>query len=281
MGQRTAIVLKYKSKNGENHTRVFYHQWGIGRITPCHIMSIMYATMSANSYSKDFPSCLKPAGMYDNTECFEGEEKELLEKASFETPEIVGNIIKNIDNNNGGAYLEITEGSEIGELHFRYAFMLGYEEGGDYKSFVTAKEWMKKTGETFVDEDFLKLFDDTMNYFDAKDYVESSKVENYEFEELVSYCKALGVELNTIVKENYWPDYGFGSIIFMTDNFECVYMNLYYNIKTREVVNWYGFPIAQKIETTLQLKDIVKQELEKELKSRNMSDVSDFINSQH
>lgn len=173
MGQRTAIVLQHVNKWNETiNTRVFYHQLGIGRILPAQFMSILHGTLSADAFGEHFVKNLLPQGCDDITSEYEQKD---LNSASFESPEIVGKIIEDANNNNGGIFIRTTFGKECCIESIEYAYMLGYEEGGDYKSFCTQEEWMEKNCSTCIDDEFKEMYYKTLAYYGAQEIKEDSK----------------------------------------------------------------------------------------------------------
>lgn len=189
MGQRTAIILQHVNKyaakwNKKNvvNTRVFYCQWGIGRILPSQLVAILNGTLSANIYSSDAVEVLKPQGTTDitNLDNYRKSDLALLDKLDFENPEHVGCIISNACNNNGGIFVRLTtdEGGDLSGVE--YAYMLGSEEGGDYKSFCTEEEWMAKAGYKYIDKAFRKIYGATLKYFGAKEYKPKKKCKKME-----------------------------------------------------------------------------------------------------
>lgn len=173
MGQRTAIILqhvnKYAAKWGnskEVNTRVFYHQWGIGRVLPSQLLAILNGSLSASDTREDFAREIKPQGCIDITNDFTEEERNKMDSITFDTPEAAGDIIRQWDNN-GGLFVRIIT-SESGEtLPVEYAYMLGAEEGGNYRRFCTGSEWMDKAGGRFADKDWRKIYDAVVNYHGA------------------------------------------------------------------------------------------------------------------
>ena len=98
MGQRTAIVLqhvnKYPVKWGrkeERTTRVFYHQWGIGRILPSQLLSILNGTLSTSPTEQRFAKFSKPTGCIDITDDYTNQK--MLNMVDFDKPKVVGKII--------------------------------------------------------------------------------------------------------------------------------------------------------------------------------------------
>lgn len=174
MGQRTAIVLRHENNYlrkftnvKTSTTRVFYHQWGIGRILPSQLMAILNGTLSDDPKETYFPLRICPPGCIDVTHDYERGEN-ILDEVDFDKPEIVGEIIQEADNNNGGIFIKITI-TEEGEKIIEYAYMLGSLHG-NYDKFCTFEEWMKYEGKGYIDKKFLTLYNKTINYFKAKEY---------------------------------------------------------------------------------------------------------------
>lgn len=176
MGQRTAIVLqhinKYPVKWGrqeERTTRVFYHQWGIGRVLPSQLLSILNGTLSTSPASSLFAKQTVPTGCRDITS--EYSQQKILDKVDFDKPQIVGKIICNADNNNGGIFVRVTE-TENDETIIEYAYMNGGDHGGKYDKFCTFEEWCADNyGNEYIDKAFLKIYNNTLKYFNAKEVI--------------------------------------------------------------------------------------------------------------
>ncbi len=177
MGQRTAIILqhvnnwRFADKNEQKQTRVFYHQWGIGRILPSHLMAIVNGLLSVSYTDSDTVKKLQPQGTLDITDdCYDPVEQALFDELDFDHPEYVGEIIQQADNNNGGAFVRITTDKDGNNL-IEFAFMLGSEEGGDYKHFCTLWEWMDKVdpNKRCCDQVFRDLLFNTLTYHKAFD----------------------------------------------------------------------------------------------------------------
>ena len=183
MGQRTAIVLQHVNqypvkwgRKEEKTTRVFYHQWGIGRVLPSQLLSILNGTLSTSPTADYFSKYSCPTGCLDITT--EYGRRKILDKVDFDSPEVVGEIISNADNNNGGIFIRVTE-TEERETIIEYAYMLGGEtEGGNYKEFCTFEEWCNENyGKEYIDKKFLKIYKDTLKYFGAIEKVEHKAAE--------------------------------------------------------------------------------------------------------
>ncbi len=175
MGQRTAIIVQKHDKTRKNKTeistRVFHDQWGIGRIMPSELMGILLGMIGRDVSRPGFIEELKPCGARDVTECYEMEELNMLD---FSTPDIIGEVISDDGyNNNGGIFIRFTiEDYEMKSIE--YAYMLGREEKGDYKSFCSEKEWMNNAGGPPVDNDFKALYRRVVCYCGAKEFVPSA-----------------------------------------------------------------------------------------------------------
>jgi hypothetical protein len=168
MGQRTAIILQHAKEDGTKETRVFYNQWGTGRITPSNVLSILYGILSVGYLSSANMKNLCPSGMLDDTD---DHDQNGLNTLDFSTPEKIGKVLRDESNNNGGVFIRVTSENYGTCYKTKFAFMLGHEEGGDYKSFCTSDEWMSKAGARSCDEEFRKLFNDTLDYFGAVEVV--------------------------------------------------------------------------------------------------------------
>lgn len=173
MGQRTAIILQHVNKYAakwdktrEKQTRVFYHQWGIGRVLPSQLMSILNGMLSISDTRANFAEEIKPQGCLDFTDQFEEGDRRKMDAITFDTPELAGDIIKQCDNN-GGMFVRITTDEQGDTEAVEYAYMLGYEEDGDYKHFCRAAEWMDKAGFKYADKKWRKLYDATIKYHGA------------------------------------------------------------------------------------------------------------------
>lgn len=170
MGQRTAIVLqhinKYPCKWGrqeERKTRIFYHQWGIGRVLPSQLLSILYGTLSTSPATSYFARYSVPTGCRDITDEYDGQE--ILNEVDFNNPKAVGEIIKRADNNNGGLFVRITE-TEDNKTVIEYAYM----SAKDYTTYCTFEQWCADNyGKEYIDKAFLKIYTSTLEYFNAKE----------------------------------------------------------------------------------------------------------------
>lgn len=173
MGQRTAIILQVRNKymakydkNKEFSTRVFHCGWGIGRIMPSQLISILNGLLSITIDSADMAKWLKPQGCADFTDYF-SEQMGVLNSINFDNPTLFGEILQSADNNNGGLFVRITVDENVCIEAIEYAYMLGYEEDGDYKNFCTSDEWFAKAGGEYLDNDFLEIYEKTLRYHNA------------------------------------------------------------------------------------------------------------------
>lgn len=173
MGQRTAIVLKIVQNipqsvglTTKEEVRVFYHRWGIGRVLPSQLLSLVLGTLSVQDYITSFGKYFLPTGCLDITDDFN---KEDFSDIGFHNPAGIGKLIKGADNNNGGLYVEITESAEH-NITIEYNYMLGGSENDGYKKFCTFEEWRNKNyGEKYIDKNFLRIYHKTLRYFGAKE----------------------------------------------------------------------------------------------------------------
>ena len=168
MGQRTAIILQHRNiEDKTTNTKAFYCQWGIGRIMPSQLISILNGTLSVRCSRPDFIEALRPQG---TRLCEQPINKgDLWNNLDFEEPQEIGNVIQSLDNNNGGIFLRITT-DKYDIQKIEYAYMLGYAEGGKYKKFCTEEAWLEKAGEHYIDADFKAYYNAIIKYFGAKEY---------------------------------------------------------------------------------------------------------------
>lgn len=167
MGQRTCIIVQ-KHETTEQGTKIttkaFHEQWGLGRITPREMMTIILSTAGHSAANDDFLDVTMPGTATDGTGFFE---KERLNSLDFSNPAAIGEIMQELGNNNGGIFVRFTT-DRFDVERIEYAYMLGYEEDGDYKSFCSEDEWMGKF--RYVDERFKELYRHTLDYFGAKEW---------------------------------------------------------------------------------------------------------------
>ena len=178
MGQRTAIVLICEREDWRHDhsfytTRVFYNQWGIGRVTPASMMQILNGLVCSLPRSSKDVEDLCPTGSIDDTNLGCYWQNSIFGHVGFDSPEDFGTILRDYENNNnGGVLIHVKEKYDEKlntDVSIRYAFMLGYEEDGDYKSFCSKDTYLEKVGGRFVDEKFRNMFDATLAYWGAED----------------------------------------------------------------------------------------------------------------
>lgn len=174
MGQRTAMVVQHHNEQtNTTNTRVFYCQWGNGRIMPSQFASLLNGTLSTSPYDKDYLERLKPQGVCDITQEF-SDVIGVLNSLTFDMVESFGQILKHADNNNGGIFVRITTDNYYVK-DITYAYMLGYEEGGDYREFCKEATWLRKAGGKFVDKGFKAYYKAITKYFCAREYKKNCK----------------------------------------------------------------------------------------------------------
>lgn len=170
---RRASELRFMHHNEQTNTtntRVFYCQWGIGRIMPSQFASLLNGTLSTSPYNDDYLERLKPQGVCDITQKF-SEVIGALNSLTFENAESFGQVLKYVDNNNGGIFVQITT-DNYKVKGITYAYMLEYEEGGDYREFCKEATWFRKAGGRFIDKGFKAYYKAITKYFCAREYKE-------------------------------------------------------------------------------------------------------------
>lgn len=183
MGQRTQIILQRVNKQGEKSTQVYFMQWGIGRMMFLHLISLAQADFFRKSWgeSADFFKAmqlnhLEDTELLDLNEHYGGEDltkiRELLDNCDFDNPKEGAGVVfgKEFANNNGGVFVRATEYEneiKMSKTRLEYAFMLGYEEGGEYDRWCSADEYAASN--RHCDEQFMAGFHGLMNHFGAID----------------------------------------------------------------------------------------------------------------
>ena len=104
---------------------------------------------------------------------------------------------------------------------------------------------------------------------------------NENFVNFVNICKEIANNLQTICEVKEYAEYGWAAIAFMTDKFGGTYINLHYDLQTNKIVNWYGHKDAREIKDVSFLSYFVRDEMNKELKSRNLNAIHEMVNAEY
>lgn len=101
------------------------------------------------------------------------------------------------------------------------------------------------------------------------------------YKELLFACKCLAAFLETHVDIKEYTEYGWTSIVFKTDNFGGSYTILHYDLGTGELRKDFGTDKELDIDRLSTLYKIVKEDLERELRERDFSKISELINDEY
>lgn len=101
------------------------------------------------------------------------------------------------------------------------------------------------------------------------------------YEDLVFACKCLAAFLETHVDIKEYDDYGWAQIAFETDSFGGVYTILHYDFGTGDLTKDFGTEKQLDISRLCDLYQIVKDDLERELKERDLNYISEMINAEY
>ena len=101
------------------------------------------------------------------------------------------------------------------------------------------------------------------------------------YDDLVFACKCLAAFLETHVDIKEYNDYGWAQIAFKTDNFGGVYTILHYDFGTGNLRKDFGTEKELDISRLCDLYQIVKDDLERELKERDLNYISEMINAEY
>lgn len=103
--------------------------------------------------------------------------------------------------------------------------------------------------------------------------------ENYK--DLVFACKCLAAFLQTHVEIKEYNEYGWAQIVFMTDKFGGSYTILHYDFGTGNLRKDFGTDNELDIDCLSTLYKVVKEDLEKMLKERDLDYISECINAEY
>jgi len=101
------------------------------------------------------------------------------------------------------------------------------------------------------------------------------------YQDLVFACKVLAAMLETQVKITEYPEYGWVSIVFQTDNFGGCYTILHYDLGTGNLRKDFGTDKELDIDRLSTLYKVVKEDLEAILKVRDLEYISECINAEY
>ena len=101
------------------------------------------------------------------------------------------------------------------------------------------------------------------------------------YQDLVFACKVLAAMLETHVEITEYPKYGWVSIVFQTDKFGGCYTILHYDLGTGELRKNYGRHDELDIDRLSTLYQVVKEDLDHELKVRDLEYIGECINAEY
>lgn len=102
------------------------------------------------------------------------------------------------------------------------------------------------------------------------------------FNQFEAVCKEIANDLHTIVEVREYSEYGYGQVAFMTDHFGGIYVCLHYDMETGKVTNWYGMKMAKELSHNYsELYNLVKHEMKKMLKARDLKEIGELINAEY
>ena len=108
-----------------------------------------------------------------------------------------------------------------------------------------------------------------------------AEIEVRSFSLFVSICKLIAQDLHTLEEHREYPEYGWGSVWFMTDKFGGGYAGFHFDTRTNAVTFAKGHPEEEQVTSLERLIEITDTARRRMLKVRDMNAVSEFINSQY
>ena len=101
------------------------------------------------------------------------------------------------------------------------------------------------------------------------------------FDDFVNWSIECANEIHTMIDVcDYW-EHGFGQIKFMVDKFGGTYCCFHYNFKDGTIINWLGTSKVHQIDNIEELKNVIIKGKEEMLKSRDLNEISNLINSEY
>ena len=211
MGMRTMLYTVAEDINGQITVNGYYGQWGIGRIMPLAVITIIincFRNEKARWKHYDYP--FENAVHFDyEAQRFSLEFSEHLQgnlednRFVWETPSLIGTVTNQFDNNNGACVLyakqvpvsESKSGNEM-DIEFRLGFLLGFSDawsegedpklkrlGKPFQRWLTLDEWASlQCNRNYTDKPFLSWFKGFLNEFDVTIMKSTKKTENEEGE---------------------------------------------------------------------------------------------------
>ena len=205
MGQRThfVIVAEDKTKN-KGRVTILYNSWGIGRIMPMSLMSLMANLKGFDMYSgREFVNNamvdFRRLG-YIKEEEIEYQDGIAVDKdfpiqnfSDWRDVKVAGEYMKDFDNNNGCLFVFVTlTQDKFGNVNIKkeLAWMLGWEDARDaenrkygsaFSKWLTTNQWMSLEINNHwwgKDKEFKELFNRFLAYFEFKPLTPPRKARN-------------------------------------------------------------------------------------------------------
>lgn len=101
------------------------------------------------------------------------------------------------------------------------------------------------------------------------------------FNELAYICKMIAVGYNTMCEIKEYPQYNFAQICFMTDKFGGTYTILHYDYGTDKLTKNFGHEDAMEIDSINCLFRVVWDDMQAELKARDLDEITALVNAEY
>ena len=99
--------------------------------------------------------------------------------------------------------------------------------------------------------------------------------------EIIAKAEQVATKLNTMIEVRDYTEYGdWTSISFMTDKFGGTYVHINLNNETLRMINWFGRPEQTEVDPDF-LEELVRVELAKALKERDLDAIYDQVNAEY
>lgn len=196
MGQRVQVLVIKEKNNGKRKVSFFHHQWGIGRCLYLGFLDLFIQDYYKDTFKKGYDffdtKFATNSSYYDITDDVP---KRVLEAVNPDDFASCAHVFDWGDNNNGGMVVYIKEDKvEYHMSKMKVGFLLGPEDrhhvyeneeynigndDNDFARWLTPAEFGSMNGGSdYSDDDFVKIFNEWLKYFDIEVFENITSVED-------------------------------------------------------------------------------------------------------
>lgn len=196
MGQRVQVLVIKDKNNGKRKVSFFHHQWGFGRCLYLGFLDLFIQDYHKDTFKKDYnffdTKFVTNSSYYDITADVP---KRVLEAVNPDDFASCAHVFDWGNNNNGGMVVYIKEDKvEYNMSKMKVGFLLGPEDrhrvyeneeynigndDNDFARWLTPAEFGRMNGGSdYSDNDFVKIFNEWLKYFDIEVFENITSVED-------------------------------------------------------------------------------------------------------